>query len=199
MTQPDPKYIAKFAQQLGDVSDFVIYVRGLEKSGKLGTLSNFVATMPGAKGKRYLMLESGVIDFRHFFAAMAQRTSGALSKSILGVGATNVGDTLMLGVLNEVKQCIGEAAAKKMNSCFSKEDLHSNRLGADFGELLVIKRAERSVTPVANLLETFLKSKKPMPSSQVQKLRVQGDFEVVGEALSAVLRSISDFLIPSAY
>ena len=59
-------YARKFANQLGDTSDFVKHVRTVEATGSLTTLGNFSST---TGNKRYLLIsKGGVIDFRHFFS-----------------------------------------------------------------------------------------------------------------------------------
>ena len=191
----DTKYAKKFASELGNVNDFVSYVRRIEATGKLSRLGDF----SGTRGKRYLLIKKGgVIDFRHFFTAMIQRLEGTKPNKVK-FPATSEGTTLLLGVLNEVGQCVSEGAKLKLNSCFSKEDLISNRLGAKFGENIVISRSQNSKKKVADQLSTFLTNLNPMPASDIRKMQMPTKGDVFLESVGAVLKSLADALVPSAY
>ena len=199
MAKSKTDYSKKFASQLGTVTEFVSYVRNLEKNNKLALLGDFRGLDGQRTGKRYLLTKKGgVVDFRHFFAAMNQRLEGTHNKKI-NIGPTSEGTTLLLGLLNEVGQCVDEGVKRKLNSCFSKEDMISNRLGARFGENIVIKRSQASQKSVADLLATYLASLGPMPVSDIQKLKMPTSGDVFLESVGAVLKSLSDMLVPSAY
>ncbi len=199
MSDTKTHYTKKFSAQLGTVNDFVLYVRNVERTGNLQQLSSFRGTNNTWGGKRYLLIKrGGAVDFRHFFAAMMQRLEGTRTGRI-SIGSTTEGTTLLLGVTNEVAQCIDESSKGKLNSCFAREDLISNRLGARFGEIVVIRRAEASTKTVAAMLNTFLHSLQPMPPSAVSKMKMQSNTEVFLEAVGAVLKSLADALVPSAY
>ena len=152
-------------------------------------MSNFVGTR-GQLGPRYLLIKrGGVIDFRHFFAAMRLRTNG-----MLNFHSTSEGTTMLLGVLAEVSQCIDEVAIQKLNSCFSREDLISNRLGARFGEMLIIEQSQAGRKNIAELLFTYLISLEPISASKISKINMPSAGNNVTEAVGAVLKSLADIL-----
>jgi hypothetical protein len=86
-----------------------------------------------------------------------------------------------------------------MNSCFSQEDLGSNRLGAEFGRWLTIKRAENNREPVSTLLKQFLEREVPKPPKAVAEVELSSGLRVAAESLSAIAIGILDALIPEAY
>jgi len=194
MSNNNNDYSRKFASQLGNLNDFIDYVKKLEENNRLHELNNFVSTR-GTSGPRYLLIKrGGVIDFRHFFAAMRLRTDG-----IGDFSSTSEGGTLLLGVLNEVAQCMDEVTKWKLNSCFSKEDLTSNRLGARFGEILIIKQSEASSMKISDLLYSYLMRFDPMLTSDIVKINMPSTGDNVVEVLGAVLKNLGDLLVPSAY
>ncbi|HKR05900.1 MAG TPA: hypothetical protein VJY62_14790 [Bacteroidia bacterium] len=184
----------EFVKQLGNQIDFVKYVRDLEQSNNLNILSDFLKT---PNNKRYLSVKNGptkIVDFRHFFAAMMTTTQGRG-----GFSRQTVGNTLLLGVANELAQCTSEIKAKKINSCFSNEDLGSNKLGADFGEILTIARAENSKETVANLLDRYLTKLQPLAVENKNKLEVNTNSSIIKQLVLAIIVGIEDNLIGKAY
>lgn len=200
-----PPYLAKFVSELGTLDDFVNHVAALEQSGAstanvMDQLTNFFNTN---SGMRYLLVAGdkvGVIDFRHFFAAASEsynsgRSTATLNRRLGG----SPGAAMVLGVVNEIVQCFGEAAALKLNSCFSFEDLGSNRLGAGFGELVKVRESEGSTQPVSQLLRGYLVKSRPVTQDKVNSIRTPGRLDVAKEFLFALLAGIGDFIVPRAY
>ena len=105
----------------------------------------------------------------------------------------------MQGVLNEVAQCIDEATKQKLDSCFSREDLVSNRLGARFGETLVISQSEANGDSVADELSAYLVRLGPLAPSDIAKLNVPSAGANVLELGGAMLQGLADILVPKAY
>jgi hypothetical protein len=200
-----PPNLKKFVSQLGTIDDFVVHVERLSRKHKSTTavmdeLSNFSQTTSGA---RYLLVKKdpvGVIDFRHFFAAAAESYSSSVSKKVVGVslGGTE-GQAVLLGVTNEIRQCIGEAVAVKLNSCFAREDLGSNRLGAAWGELVKRRESEASKLQMHQLLRQHLAKEKPILPQHAKKAKVAGRWDVFVEGIAALFSGISDILVPPAY
>jgi hypothetical protein len=202
--RPPPPHLTKFLTQLGTVDDFVDHVAQAERNytsltAALDSLSNFIGT---SSGKRYLLLEGdrvGVIDFRHFFAAAVASHNGLA----LGSGGARFGgspgETLLLGVGNEIRQCVDEASRRAMNSCFSGEDLGSNRLGADFGELVTVQVSMASTKSLSQLLRDYLAALRPVAPHQVNSMKRPGRWDQAVEMLWAIGSGMSDLLIPRAY
>ena len=199
-----PPNLAKFVAELGTAEDFVQHVAGVEatrssRGDVLEGLSDFFGT---SGGKRYLLVQGdkvGVIDFRHFFAAAGESYNSAKSaKSGLKMGGSP-GKAVLLGVGNEVAQCMSEAYEGKFNSCFSKEDLGSNRLGAEFGELVKVKEAEASTQKVSQLLRAYLAKSQPVGPDKVSSIKTAGRWDQALEALAAIVAGIGDILVPRAY
>jgi hypothetical protein len=195
--------LLKFKAALGIAPDFVNYVRRLETlhrdtAALFDAVSDFTATSSGA---RYLLIvrDPGIIDFRHFFAAAAETYCGSRSrKGGLSIDAGR-GNTLLLGVANELGQCVEEGLESKLNSCFAREDLGSNRLGAEFGRWVTTKRAEARRDPVSQLLAEFLARNAPKAPNTLADAQLTSDVGIVGETLSAIAIGILDALIPDAY
>lgn len=186
----------EFIQQLGNQNDFVTYVRILEQTNKLEEelSKGFVKT---SSGKRYLFVRNGptkIIDFRHFFAAMLLSTRG-----YGGYARKTIGGTLLFGVANELKQCAEEMYARKINSCFSNEDLGSNRLGAEFGEIITIARSENSKESIASMLDRYLIKLDPLSSSEHSKLQLNSNSDILKQLVLAVMIGIKDSIISKAY
>ena len=201
---PAPPNLAKFASEIGTAEDFVGHVIAREavnrtREALITDISEFVRT---SSGRRYRMIQGDnalVIDFRHFFAAMGESYSSARSRpSGIALGGTE-GSAVMLGVANELVQCTAETLAWKLNSCFSSEDLGSNRLGAAFGERLRIRDAEASRLPVSQQLRSFLASLKPVAPEHVNKMKGPDGWHTVVEVLSAIVSGVGDLLISKAY
>ena len=186
--------IKEFIAHLGDQNDFVSYVRTLEQGKKLDDLANFYNT-PG--GKRYLSVRNGptkIVDFRHFFAAMLLTSKGFNTYS-----AKPEGVSLLMGVGNELNQCTSEIYAGKINSCFSNEDLGSNRLGAAFGEILNISQSENRQESIASLLDRYLTKLHPLTTSEVSKLQINSNADIIRELIIAIIVGIKDAVISKAY
>ncbi len=202
-------HVTKFIARLGAVDGFVRHVRDLEgqtssKSELFDQLSDFSVT---SRRTRYLIVQRqrvGVIDFRHFFAAASEAYAGALSDGAFGPPSRR--RTLLLGVRNEVFQCgselkralhIGDAA--KIDSCFSREDLGSNRLGAEFGCLIVITGAEDSRRSVHQQLRRYLNGLRPLSPHDTEKIKMPSNTRVLLEVLAATVLGPYDLLVPDAY
>jgi len=208
LTAPVPRpaaNVTRFVAQLGTMENFIDHVHQLETRHRsdvevMTQLSDFTAT---AQNQRYLIIQRrspGVIDFRHFFAAASEAHSAARSRRSPGIplGGTR-GDTLLLGVGNEVAQCVDEATRGQLNSCFAREDLGSNRLGAEFGRAVTIARAEGSRVPIHEMLRTYLRQFVPLSPRSVEQVRMPSNSGVVREALTAILLGVYDFLVHDAY
>ncbi len=200
-----PPKLDKFVKELGIAEDFVQHVFSRETTARSRTelmdvLAKFSQT---SSGRRYLLIEGDdavVVDFRHFFALMAESYNSALSRKAFGVAlGGNPGQAVLLGVANEIMQCMEEAVAKKLNSCFSQEDLGSNRLGAAFGELLTRRESESSRLSVSQHLRTYLASLKPVAPEQVNRMKGPGGWHSVMETLAALASGLGDLLISRAY
>lgn len=200
-----PPNLLKFVAELGGANDFVRHVAGLE-SGRnsvqtvMRGLDDFFET---ATGQRYLLVRGdgvGVIDFRHFFAAASEAYDSGRSRARLGVGlGGSPGQTVLLGLGNELGQCVSETLAWKLNSCFAAEDLGSNRLGAAFGELVKVRQAEGSSQTVSALLAAYLAGLQPAPVETLQTIQTAGRWDVALEALTAFVAGLGDLLLPRAY
>ncbi|UCF06526.1 MAG: peptidoglycan-binding protein [bacterium] len=195
--------LKKFKSQLGTVADFANHLQKLELTFRdpkslLKAVSNFTMT---ANGARYLLIgqDPRVIDFRHFFAAASEAYGGSLSrKSKIPIGGSR-GEALLLGVANEIGQCVDEGLKLKLNSCFSREDLGSNRLGAEFGRTLLIARSEANQMRVHQQLRVFLAKLAPKPPKAIGNTELPGPFSIVSESVTALVIGIIDVLIPDAY
>jgi hypothetical protein len=202
---PPPPNLAKFVAELGTLDDFVLHVAALETPGKstaavLSGLTDFFGT---SGSKRYLLVKgdkTGVVDFRHFFAAATESYNSGQSQGKLGIGlGGSPGRAVLLGVGNEIGQCVGEAIQWKLNSCFSPEDLGSNRLGAEFGELLKIREATAAKPKVSQLLREYFAKLQPVGPDNVNAIKTPGRWDLALETLVAVLGGIGDVLVPRAY
>lgn len=200
-----PPNLTKFVAELGVPDDFVRHVAAAEAGRNsnatvMDGLGNFFRT---TGGRRYLLVKGdkvGVIDFRHFFAAASEAYNSGPSRKEFGVGLGGSGGlTVLLGVGNEIRQCIGEAMAWKLNSCFSPEDLGSNRLGASFGELVKVRESEMSRQKISDQLAAFLAARQPLGLAAVQPIKTAGRWDVALETLAAVVAGIGDVLVPRAY
>jgi hypothetical protein len=192
------KFTDKFVKELGHVADFVEHLKTLELDKRIDIatqLSDFGGTRTG---KRYLLISISdsiaVVDFRHFFAAMS---FDALGGSISGIRKGN-SPILMLGIANELVQCLEEIPKWKINSCFSPEDLLSNRLGAEFAEILNVKKSEHNKNAKSDLLLAFLYNLHPVPPDKVLKLQLSysSNFK---EVVRQVFSSFFQVLIPKVY
>lgn len=195
--------LRKFQTQLRPVSDFVEYVRKLEVEKRstatiLEAVSNFTGT---SSGGRYLLIRNapGVIDFRHFFAAASEAHGAKFSRQAATPIGGGRGDALLLGVANELSQCVDELLRQRLNSCFSPEDLGSNRLGAEFGRSLLISAAENSRASVSQQLQTFLAKLAPQPPRSAGHAALPGFWGTAAESTAAIAMGILDAIIPDAY
>lgn len=133
-------------------------------------------------GPRYLFLSKGsvpILDARHFFAAMLQELTGEM---IFRGGDFEVrGWTLFLGIANELVQCGEEAMARHFESCFSPEDLGTNRMGYEFA--LRVKRARRKGVSVNTpaLLRTYLEEFRPVSLALVHSVKPASQWSNVPE------------------
>ena len=200
-----PPNLSKFILQLGTLDDFVRHVIILEatrnsNSAVMNGLTDFLDT---AGKKRYLLVRGdkvGVIDFRHFFAAATESYNSSQSRDKMGVSlGGNPGQAMLLGVGNEISQCFNEAIAWKLNSCFSEEDLGSNRLGAEFGEFVNIRENEASTQKISQLLREYLIKYHPITPDKVSSIKTSGRWDVAMETLAAIVAGIHDILVPRAY
>lgn len=196
--------VGKFLGEMGTMEDFVKHVADEERrhpdwAATLGTLMRFFHT---ARGRRYLMIRNpeAVVDFRHFFAAAAESFMAGMSRDrfTVGLGGTR-GDTLLLGVINEVDQCLSEMDQAHFNSCFAREDLVSNRLGAEFGRALKIERSQRSTSTMATLLQRFLLVRQPVRATIVEHVTAPTRASVAKEGFIALFLGIYDLVVPDAY
>lgn len=125
--------------------------------------------------RRYLFFSRGavpVLDGKHFFAAVYQELTGEMVN--LKDWGDHRGYTLLMGIGNELKQCLDEAKARDFNSCFSPEDLGSNRMGYLFARR-VIKARERGVSAnTPQLLKGFLEERGPVSIARVHAVKGPG-------------------------
>lgn len=196
----------EFIRKLGTKNTFVNYVRNTVTDNNYSGLRDFEST---PDGKRYLLVHKGptrIIDFRHFFAAMLLVLEGYHFLPRL-----DSGKALMAGVANELIQCtfeIGDTVLdfrNRINSCFSNEDLGTNRAGAEFGDYILRARAEASRAHVADLLSKYLDKFNPLSFEELAKLQkastvsYNSGASVLGELMIAILMGIHDSLISKAY
>ena len=200
-----PPNLSKFVSELGTLQDFVQHVAMLEASQKTtSALMSGLIDFFGTSGrKRYLLVEGdkvGVIDFRHFFAAATESYNSGQSIGKLGVSLGGTpGQAVLLGVGNEIGQCVSEAIARKMNSCFSSEDLGSNRLGAGFGEYIKVREAEASKQKVSQLLQEYVSKLQPVAPAKINSIKTSSRWDLALETLTAIAAGIGDFIVPRAY
>lgn len=201
--------IKEFIKYLGEINDFVSYIKVLEKPEEWNKLKNSYTGGEGfsktPNNKRYLAVKNGptkIIDFRHFFASMYLTSDGAFNFS-----TKSVGGTLLLGVGQEIKQCfsetgksiketwVSESLQYKINSCFSNEDLGSNRLGAQFGEIILKSRSINSKETLASMLFRFLIKLEPLTVSDISKLQINSSKDNIAELVIALIVGVKDTLI----
>jgi hypothetical protein len=231
---PDKQQLKKLneiSSKIGDVADFVNYVRAIEESIPCSTdrtadflkamtsdgLDDFSSTKSATSKRsvRYLALQEGnanLVDFRHFFrAAVITYSPEKLPANVkLVAGGGTYGSTLLLGLGNEVGQCVQElwegASFKagfmgvhfeyqnKLNSCFGPEDLGSNRLGASFASKVKESVKAQKFTPVYEQLESFLSALSPVPASEVvadaSRIQLANSATTRSEAIHAFLWGI---------
>jgi hypothetical protein len=109
------------------------------------------------------------------------------------------GDALWNGVANEVVQCVDEGTAFKLNSCFAKEDLSSNRLGVEFGERVVRSGTMPSRRPISQMLDQFLAELNPAPPRALRTVKLPTHADVATELFTTVLLGTYEIVVPSAY
>jgi hypothetical protein len=202
-------HVRKFLARLGTAGDFVGYVKGWEDRASsrrelFDQLSDSCAT---STRTRFLIVRRhnvGVIDFRHFFTAAGEAYSASRSEGTIGTPSS--GKSLLLGVGSETLQCGEElkralhiADAAKIESCFSREDLASNRLGGEFGRLAAIAEAERSPKPVHEQLRGYMHGLWPLSLQDTEKIKMPANMRVALEVLAATLLGLYDVLVPDAY
>lgn len=208
------EYIIKFVSRLGVVDDFVRHVEYLERTDSIHTLSNFQGTESNCI--YMLVKKGGVVDFKHFFAAMTTSLTGRdfpLKESVKKMfptlhsslsSAKSEGNVLLFGLLNELKQCSVELRenygdVSKLETCFSKEDMYSNRLGASFAESIIISTSENSFSNISTSLKAFLDELGPLSKHKIDTVKLSSTSENLLESAYALFKSLSDSLIPSAY
>ena len=125
--------------------------------------------------RRYLFLSRGsvpILDGRHFFAAMYQELTGEMVN--LKDWGDHRGYTLLMGVGNELKQCLDEARARDFNSCFSPEDLGSNRLGYLFARRVMKARHAGTSVNTPQMLRAVLEERSPVSVAKVHATKGPG-------------------------
>lgn len=204
--------LARFSSAIGEMEDFIHHVKQLEsvhrRFGDLMTsvhIADFGAT---GHSRRFLLTKGGslsgsgaIIDFRHFFAAASEAFAAGRSQGRPPLGGTR-GDAVLLGLLFELTQCLDEATRSRLQSCFSREDLMSNRLGAEFGRTITIAESTRSKEPVSQLLRRYLVRLHPVSlGSELQPVikRLPSPVQVPFEGVVAMLIWLYDAAIPAAY
>ncbi|XZE32451.1 peptidoglycan-binding domain-containing protein [Pirellulaceae bacterium SH501] len=197
-----PDELQKFIPQLGTVSDFQKHIEQVWSASVMSRERFFSNT--GIKNfgqaigtnKRYLLVEGdpvAVVDFRHFFAAASLSYSNQRHDAPIG---GSDGKTELAGLGNELSQCISEGLESKMNSCFSREDLGSNRLGAAFGHKV---RLDQRETPVPQLFTEFIVTVKPLSPDRLSQVQLPSRWDLFLESLMAIVHGLDDLLIPEAY
>ncbi|MDX2003481.1 MAG: hypothetical protein SFW35_13685 [Chitinophagales bacterium] len=184
--------IREFALHLGTVEEFVTFLRNTEQTGNFSLLNDLDRA---PINYRYLLVRRGrtrVIDFKHFFAAMAVRLGFHEELPSLPRGLV-----LFLGDGNEASQCIDETLESlrhrrnMYDSCISFEDIPSNEHGATFADLLA-EGMEHRLEPIPHLptmsfrmpqrivktqmemavrLERYLFALDPIPSREILWIR----------------------------
>lgn len=204
---PMPADLEKFGKELGTLDEFVRHVESLEfDNPSVGALFDRLIRGDGffhtAGQKRYLLIKGdrvGVVDFRHFFAAAAESyNSGQSRKSNLRLGGSP-GATMLLGVANELAQCVEEGWHRQLNSCFSKEDLGTNRLGAGFGEYVKVQEAQGSQVKVSEHLRWYLTIRQPVSPSEARTIKTATTWDQIAEVLLSIWVGVGDFVVPRAY
>lgn len=183
----------KFVDRLGNPGDFVEYLAKIEMNGNFKSLGNFESKA------RYLMVKNGqvpIIDFRHFFAFMGQRLYGALIDNPIFQDEATVS---MIGILGELVQCWDEFRAEKYKSCFSPEDLGSNRLGIDFADCVIDQRSQNPKIAIASLLSIYLAKLEPIPAASVHELKAASVLTNFPEVVRQVFSSSLSLITPRSY
>lgn len=183
--------VAAFIKMQGSQHQFVADFRRFEADKKLSELPAYYLS---AKN-RYLIVTAGptrIVDFRHFSAAMLLVLEGYAVLPRLPAGGA-----LMAGVANELIQCVGEGYAalrlkQQAKSCFSNEDLGSNRMGVQFGELVQQARVEKREDTVASLLDRYLSRFLPLSDVKLGKLQLNAGSAVAREMLLAVVLGLRE-------
>ena len=203
MAEPKAEKLREFLKELVSLEEIVGYVAGLEKE-KSGSVDDVMKTLadphwwgiPAGEGsqsfKRYLVVRSkgvGVLDMKHFFAAMVEAYGGFKWRQMTGLPLPgSEARALFLGLMVEAVQC-----AQRSPSCFSAEDLVSNRLGARLGAGLKWTLGSRRSGGLHQEIESFLAGLQPIPASEVKAIRVQSSGRVTLEAISAFLRGVLSY------
>ncbi|MEX0285127.1 MAG: peptidoglycan-binding protein [Paracoccaceae bacterium] len=165
---PEQAALKKFYGSLGSIGDFVNHLRELEMTSSgihetVGKLKGFSKTRGGS---RYYITTSQprVVDFQHFFAAFIQAYDGRMAFGF----ARGPGNAMALGVALEISQCVRKALGSEIDSCFSPEDLGSNRLGAHFANYVRNEQDNRKYTSLAGALNAYLRKVAPEQNSAQQ-------------------------------
>jgi len=187
----------KFTTYLGSERDFILLASRLEaKSKSTGdTLQKLREHFKKVSVKRFMLVtgdDVGVIDFQHLFGAAWESYNSGISRSNHGVGlGGSPGNSMLLGLGNEIVQCVKPS---QRHSCFGKEDLGSNRLGAKFGES--IKRLESSPGfKFSFALQKFLTGLRPLHPNLANKISLPSNWQVAKEAFIAIGAGAVDVLV----
>jgi hypothetical protein len=190
--------LGRVLDQLGSIDDFVGYVEATESRVPAAELFDllwqFVQTEGGA---RYLLIrrEPYILDVQHFFAAAAEAADASVSRwGNLPIGG-GVGWTLLLGMASELVQCAGVA----VHSCFQREDLASNRFGADFGRSVAHDLADGRATPVSRQLRRYLEGLGPQAPVGIVATTLPGAMHVVREGALAFTAGLLDVMRPGQF
>lgn len=189
--------LKKFTTYLGSDRYFVLLVVGLETKHKsIGDVFQQLREhFKNNSVKRFMLVTGdsvGVIDFQHFFGAAWESYNSGLSKLSYGVGVGGgPGKTMLLGLGNEIAQC---ARPSQWHSCFGKEDLGSNRLGARFGDVVKRQESQQPSFRLSNALRQYLSLLRPLHPNLANKIRIQDNWMVAKESLIAIGAGALDVL-----
>ncbi len=216
-----PKIVEKlkeFSSMRGSAIHFVNYVKSLESrsvhtaedaallDAEVFRILSKSSHTGNPHFSRYLLTSTStapVIDFMHFFAAAALSYNGTHKGVSKPIATGTVGNTLLLGLANELAQCLIESIPdvfKKENtreSCFSNEDLVSNRVGATFGLLVKRLRTAKSTKSLSKALHEYLAELKPIDLVAGERLALKtkdlGDVSQLKESFTAILAGMIGF------
>lgn len=207
---PVGEELRKFVGLVGSAADFVQVVRGWERTHGRGNRKAVMQAMfkSGATptGERYMVIrrtgDPKILDMIHFFTMASLTYTESKQPTPFGtpmdIGGGK-GDALWNGVANEVVQCVDEGTAFKLNSCFAKEDLSSNRLGVEFGERVVRSGTMPSRRPISQMLDQFLAELNPAPPRALRTVKLPTHADVATELFTTVLLGTYEIVVPSAY
>jgi hypothetical protein len=190
--------LGKIVNQLGSVDDFVHYIERMEtRVPGMDLFDHLWQSVRNGEAARYMLIrqEPYMLDMQHFFAAAAEAADASVSRwGHLPVGG-GVGRTLLLGLATELVQCAGVA----VHSCFAREDLASNRIGADFGRSVVRDLADGRARPVSQQLRQYLAQFDPQAPTGIVATSLPGALHVVREGALALTASVLDVVWPDLF